>query len=299
MKYVASLRRFKYSEKTYEFLGNENHKDKLNKNFWKYCKETFEVENNTLPDFDKVVIEQYFRNILKMKGREKTFRLPSWMKTVNHPQSEFDKSIPTYSEISKIISKMKASGSPCLLDQVSVIVLKRYPIVRTILQQKSWKFSTNLQPVFAKVFSSLIHNRIYSFLVANKYIETNIQEGIWDNISGTIEHTEHLTHIINHARLHQRQVVVTLLDLRNAFGTVDHHLIQKVLEYHHIPEDVKCIVKSYYENYKIRIGIATYVTEPIAVKNGVLQGDCLSPLLFNMVVNTLIKCIDDDKMVRI
>ena len=91
-------------------------------------------------------------------------------------------------------------------------------------------------------------------------------------------------------------MVVTLLDLRNAFGTVDHRLIQKVLEYHHIPEDIKCIVKSYYENYKIRIGTAAYVTEPIAVNNGVLQGDCLSPLLFNMVVNTLIRCIDDERI---
>ena len=91
-------------------------------------------------------------------------------------------------------------------------------------------------------------------------------------------------------------MVVTLLDLRNAFGTVDHRLIQKVLEYHHIPENINCIIKSYYENYKIRIGTAAYVTEPIAVKNDVLQGDCRSPLLFNMVVNTLIKCIDDERI---
>ena len=127
IKYVASLLRFKYSKKTHEFLGNENHNDKLNKNFWKYCKETFEVENNTLLDFDKVVCKQYFLNILKMKGREKTFRLPSRMKTVNHPQSEFDKSIPTYSEISKIISKMKASGSPCPLDQSECHRFKTVP----------------------------------------------------------------------------------------------------------------------------------------------------------------------------
>ena len=153
-----------------------------------------------------------------------------------------------------------------------------------------------LQPVFAKIFSSVIRNRIYSFLVKNKYIETNIQKGFWDDISGTIEHTEHLTHIINHARLHQRQVIVTLLDLRNAFGTVDHRLIQKVLDYHHIPDEIKCIIKSYYENYKIRIGTAAYTTDPITVRNGVLQGDCLSPLLFNMVVNTLIKCIEDERI---
>ena len=47
-----------------------------------------------------------------------------------------------------------------------------------------------LQPVFAKVFTSIIRNRIYSYLVQNEYIETNIQKGFWKRISGTIEHNE-------------------------------------------------------------------------------------------------------------
>ena len=153
-----------------------------------------------------------------------------------------------------------------------------------------------LQPVFAKVFSSVLRNRIYGFLVTNKFIETNIQKGFWDDISGTVEHTEHLTYIINHARLHQRQVIVTLLDLRNAFGTVDHRLIKKVLQYHHIPVEIQSIIHSYYDNYKIRIGTSSFTTDPIYVKNGVLQGDCLSPLLLNMVVNTLVKCIEDERI---
>ena len=32
------------------------------------------------------------------------------------------------------------------------------------------------------------------------------------------------------------------------------------------------------------------------VKVHVLQGDCLSPLLFNMCINTLIKCIEDERI---
>ena len=34
----------------------------------------------------------------------------------------------------------------------------------------------------------------------------------------------------------------------------------------------------------------------IHVQKGVFQGDCLSPLLFNMCVNTLIKTIDNEKL---
>ena len=39
-----------------------------------------------------------------------------------------------------------------------------------------------------------------------------------------------------------------------------------------------------------------YSTEPIIIGKGVLQGDCLSPLLFNMIANTLIKTIYNEKV---
>ena len=65
-------------------------------------------------------------------------------------------------------------------------------------------------------------------------IESNIQKGFCRAIPGTIEHTELLTHIIKHAKYKQRQIIIILLDLKNAFGEVDHKLLLKVLEYHHI-----------------------------------------------------------------
>jgi hypothetical protein len=130
----------------------------------------------------------------------------------------------------------------------------------------------------------------------NQFIDTNLQKGFWSGISGTVEHTELLSYIINHARIKQRQVIVTLLDLKNAFGEIDHDIVMKTLEYHHIPNRIQKLLKSYYTNYLISVGTDTFVSDPIVVKKGVLQGDCLSPLLFNMVVNTLLKTIDTEKV---
>ena len=39
-----------------------------------------------------------------------------------------------------------------------------------------------------------------------------------------------------------------------------------------------------------------FTTNPIAVNRGVLQGDSLSPLLFNLIVNTLIPTIKNKKI---
>ena len=66
----------------------------------------------------------------------------------------------------------------------------------------------------------------------------------------------------------------------------------KTLEYHHIPENMKLLISEYYDDYAITIATDQYKTDPLRVGKGVLQGNWLSPLLFKMVVNTLIKAVD-------
>ena len=186
------------------------------------------------------------------------------MQKLDMPFIVFYLEAPTYKEITKTMFKMKSSASPCPLDQASIIVLKKcfhlrtylwriisaswnrgnFPIVWkwgiTVLTYKkdSNKDPSNfrpitLQPVLSKVFTSTLRNRIYDF--KNKYIESNLQKGFWDNIPRCIEHTETLTHIINHARKRQRSLIIRLLDLKNTFGEVSHDLLLSVLKYHHIP----------------------------------------------------------------
>ena len=125
---------------------------------------------------------------------------------------------------------MKSSGSPCPFDQISVIILKCCPIIRTMIWkmiEKSWKIgkvptvwkngltvlihkkgvNTNLgnfrpitlEPVFAKYLHHGLRNRMYKHLCENEYVETNIQKGFWSGISGTIKYNLHLTYLINHA----------------------------------------------------------------------------------------------------
>ena len=73
-------------------------------------------------------------------------------------------------------------------------------------------------------------------------------------LSGTLEHTARMAHIINTARIKQlRSVVSTLLDLKNAFGEVYHNLIRGVLEYHHIPDHVKNLITSLYPDFQTSI----------------------------------------------
>lgn len=221
---------------------------------------------------------------------------------------------------------MKASGSPCPLDQLSIICFKRCPFLRTYLSEiirtawstgsvpSEWKRActifvhkkedtndpTNFRPITLqsvplKVLTSCIRNAIFNFLAANNYIEQKIQKGFTPGLSGTFEQTAQKADIINKARAKQRSLVITLLDLKNAFGEVHHNLIHTALDYQHIPDHIKSLVKSLYTDFTNSILTNEFRTPFISVGRGVLQGDCLSPLLFNLCFNTFLQHIKSEK----
>ena len=136
---------------------------------------------------------------------------------------------------------------------------------------------------------------MFSYLLANNFIEHEIQKGFTPRISGTFEHKAQMAYIINQARIRQRSLVITLLDLKNAFGEVHHNLIQSVLGYHHIPQHIQLMIKSLYTNFKTSIITSDFNSPFVEVGRGVLQGDCLSPLLFNLCFNTFIQHIKSEK----
>ena len=331
ISFVAKLLRSKlkenkpdgaYTQKTYCI----DHDLEIKKNFWGYVKSYIEKPRRILPTFTKAVCTEYFKKVFRCVNPSKVFTIPSWIPRFHTPSHEFDMKAPTYAEITKSIKRMKSRASPCPLDQVSIICFKHCPYLRTYLTEiceKIWvtgqipspwkraitiliykKDSTEdpanfrpitLESVPLKIFTSALRNKISDFLRNNKYIESHIQKGFVHGMSGTFEHTSHLSYIINDARLKQRSLHVTLLDLKNAFGEVNHNLLDCVFEYHHIPNDVRMLIRNLYSGFGTSIATESFSTDFLVIGRGVLQGDCLSPLAFNMVMNTFIQFIKNEK----
>ena len=303
-----------------------NHDNYISKNFWGYVKNILNKKDSELPTFNMKQCFSYFTKSLGAINPNKLFNIPSWIPMLSDPEFKFDLDPPSYEQITTIIRKMKASGSPCPLDQLSIICFKRCPFLRSYLTDliravwlsgtipSEWKKActilihkkgdtndpSNFRPITLetiplKVFTSHLRNAIYSFLTANNFIEHSIQKGFTPNLSGSLEHTAQMADIINKARIKQRSLVISLLDLKNAFGEVHHNLITSVLDYHHVPNHIKLIVGSLYTNFKTSIITPEFRTPFIPIGRGVLQGDCLSPLLFNMCFNTFIQHIKAEK----
>ena len=101
--------------------------------------------------------------------------------------------------------------------------------------------------------------------------------------------------LINHAKIKQRSLVITLLDLKNVFGEVHHNLITEVLNYHHMPEEIQKLISSLYTGFHTSVITKSFATPFILVGRGVLQGDPLSPLTFNLIFNTFIRYIKSEQ----
>ena len=149
----------------------------------------------------------------------------------------------------------------------------------------------NLESVPLKIYTSCLRGSIFSFLSQNRLIEQKIQKAFTQGVSGVLEHTSMMAYLINKARVKQCSAIITLLDLENAFGEVHHNLIKSVLAYHHVPEAIQSLVTSLHTEFHSYIISDGFSTPAIPFKRGVLQGDCLSPLLFNMCFNKFIQFV--------
>jgi Reverse transcriptase (RNA-dependent DNA polymerase) len=296
----------------------------FNTKFWRTCNDWYNHVQGSLPRFSIKVCEQYFKDTLS-RLNVNAFLIPSWFVKLNQPSKSMDTSPPTYKEVARAINKARGGASPCPLDQISVLILKRCPILRTVLHKlivqcwntgyipSVWRRAVtvliykkgdptdpaNFRPIslqcsLYKIFSSVYRDRLQAFMLINGYYNTGIQKGFVGGVDGVLEHTSLLDFIMRSAKRHQRSLYVALFDLRNAFGEVDHELIRTSLEYHNIPVHMINIFNGIYSDFNVNIACNDELTTSIKVQRGVLQGDPCSPLLFNVCFNSLMKVMDTD-----
>ncbi|EFP02084.1 hypothetical protein CRE_17641 [Caenorhabditis remanei] len=155
----------------------------------------------------------------------------------------------------------------------------------------------SLMPTIYKLYSSLWNRRIRTV----KGIMSKCQRGFQER-EGCNESIGILRSAIDVAKGKRSHLSVAWLDLTNAFGSVPHELIESTLSAYGFPEMVVHIVKDMYKDASIRVKNRTEKSEQIMIKSGVKQGDPISPTLFNMCLETVIrrhlkessghKCID-------
>ena len=100
-----------------------------------------------------------------------------------------------------------------------------------------------------------------------------------------------LLSIINEAHRKHKSLCVAWLDLANAFGSVHHNLVSFSLAHYHAPPMMINLVSNLYTSLLGIFSTSQWTTSPIPLLKGVYQGDPLSVVIFNTVMNTLVDTI--------
>ena len=204
--------------------------------FWDSCNKLFATAQKFLSSSTETAWS-YFSKTVAAPPKERETKLPGWIANLHSPKNKNFPAPPSYQEVTRTINRGNSSSSPCPYDQLSVIILKRCPVLRTLIHRiithcwtnrtipAVWKRGATvlvykkgdtadpenfrpitLQPVWYKIFSSIYSQKFNHFLTENNYLQSTIQKGFTTGVDGVTEHTETLAFLMKTAKREQRSI---------------------------------------------------------------------------------------------
>ena len=266
---------------------------------------------------------KYFRSVYTDPRRE--FQYEPYEHLGEPPSTHFVASTcpPSFAQFSAVIRSRRNSSAPGP-NGIPYIVWKRCPNLQMRLFSiisRAWKSTeippswqqavirlvhisgspnerSNFRPIAltncdGKIFFALVAKSVLKHMTKNSFFDLRLQKGFLLGVSGCIEHTSLISEALRDARSHQRSICVSWLDLRNAFGSVRHSLIQFALRHYGFPRHFQQLVFRYYESLVAMVEVPdVFQTAPFRFGIGVFQGCTLSPLLFNIVIQLLLDSLE-------
>jgi hypothetical protein len=176
-------------------------------------------------------------------------------------------------------------------------VPSQWKIAQTILIHKKGDASdiSNFRPIalmscIYKLFASIIANRLVSFSINNDLL-SSAQKSARPS-EGCYEHTFILQSLILDANRHDKNIYLAWLDLRNAFGSVPHEVISTTLSHLGVPDSVVSLIGNIYTNAFTEVRTPAGNTSSIPILSGVKQGCPLSPIIFNLSIELILRAVN-------
>ena len=140
-----------------------------------------------------------------------------------------------------------------------------------------------------KLFMSVMASRIVTYSIDNNLL-SDCQKSARPS-EGCYEHTFLLQSLVLDAKRLQKNVFLAWLDLRNAFGSVPHDVIEITLSHLGIPPSVVQLIKNVYTDARTVVRTPAGETAAVPILSGVKQGCPLSPIIFNLSVEIILRSI--------
>ena len=148
----------------------------------------------------------------------------------------------------------------------------------------NWRGIT-LSPVVMKVFSRIILNRIEP--VIDRMLR--IEQAGFRRSRGCNDQIFILRHITQQCNELKSPLVLCFIDFEKAFDSISRGMLKKILRYYGIPIKIVNLIMDMHHETFCRVMVDGNLTDPFEVKSGVLQGGILSPLLFILVIDYVMR----------
>ncbi|MDW0176924.1 MAG: reverse transcriptase family protein [Nitrososphaeraceae archaeon] len=142
-------------------------------------------------------------------------------------------------------------------------------------------------PLLSKVFERIIHSQLVNFLDTHKLLDP-FQSGFRTGHSTStalVKVTDDIRLAMNNTQI----TILVLLDFSNAFNSVDFDILLARLKALNISQPSLDWFKSYLHGRKQSVKTSNTCSEWTDLVAGVPQGGVLSPLLFSIFIDTVVK----------
>ena len=106
---------------------------------------------------------------------------------------------------------------------------------------------------------------------------------------GTRVQIANICWIIKKAREFQKNIYFCLIDYAKAFDCVDHNKLWKILKELGIPDHLTCLLRNLYADKEETVRSGHGTTDLFQIRKGVCQGCILSPCLFNLYAEYIMR----------
>ena len=106
---------------------------------------------------------------------------------------------------------------------------------------------------------------------------------------GTRDQIANICWIIEKAREFQKNIYFCLIDYAKAFDCMDHNKLWKILKEMGIPDHLTCLLRNLYTGQEATVRTGHGKTDWFKIGKGVCQGSILSPCLFNLYAEYIMR----------
>ena len=116
----------------------------------------------------------------------------------------------------------------------------------------------------------------------------DVQDGFRKG-KGTRDQIAKIHWIIEKARGFQKNIYFSFIDYAKSFDCVDHNKLWKILKEMGIPHHLTCFLRNLYAGQEATVRTGHGTTGRLQIRKGVHQGCMLSPCLFNLYANYIMR----------